>query len=159
MHEYSDMKIQVFRDMKIQRTRDLWTHGCRDIGIWRSGDVEISRSEDPWIDGCRDTRICQCMNMVIFKIHRSRDPKIQGSVAHGCRDTGIWGSVDIRRCTTPTCTIRAKNNPTQRWAIFGRNALQGGTVSSQLIVLVSKISGLASFHSKRVLTRLPWHSD
>ena len=32
--------------------------------------------------------------------------------------------------------------------MLGRNALQGGTVSSQLIVLASKISGLASFHGE-----------
>ena len=53
-------------NIEISRSRDLWTHKCRDTGIWGSVDADISRSEDPWIHGCSDTRICVCSQIQLL---------------------------------------------------------------------------------------------
>ena len=51
------MMIQWWRDIKIHGSRypkiqDLWTHGCRNTGIWGSTDIR-----DPWIYECRSMKI------------------------------------------------------------------------------------------------------
>ena len=59
--------VQWCRDIKIHGSRypkiqDLWTHGCRDTGLWRSTDIR-----DPWIHECRSMNIWWYIDVQILE--------------------------------------------------------------------------------------------
>ena len=87
---------------QILESKNLWICGCRDM--------KILGPKDPWMQRYKDLSVHDCRDMKIYKIqdvwthHGCRGTGIGGSVdvdiwrpwSHGCSDTGIWGSTDAR---------------------------------------------------------------